>query len=127
MPTYVYRCTCGETLERVNRIAERRTNAPHHCGEPMDIVIQPPLSASVQAEAHYICPATGEKVTSRRQRKYLFEKHGLIDADDVNPGLKRAQDNLHAADKEAARQAVAGLTEGQKRAYAEAAQQITPG
>ena len=40
-------------------------------------------AGSVQGEAHYLCPVTGEQVTSWAQRRNLFAKHNLIDANEV--------------------------------------------
>lgn len=122
MPTYVYQCECGERTERINRIADRHIYAPFHCEQPMRIVPQAPM-VSVQAEANYRCPATGEVITSRRQRQYVMQKNGLIDADDVNPGLIKAQDARHAEDKRIAEECSAGLKPETRRQLAEYMQQ----
>ena len=121
MPTYVYQCECGQRTERFNRIAERYSNAPI-CHGSMAIVPQAPM-VSVQADAHYICPATGERVTSRRQRKYMMEKGGYIDADDVNPGLIKAQDKQFAEDARIAKESREGLNPETRRKLAEYMQQ----
>ncbi len=86
MPLYDYHCrTCGGARADVfNRMADCESNAPRCCDSPMSIVIQRPM-VTVQAEAHYVCPATGEKVTSWRQRRNIFAKHRLRDANDHPP------------------------------------------
>jgi hypothetical protein len=122
MPIYVYRCECGETCEESNRIDSRHSNAPSHCGHPMAIVPQASM-VSVQAEAHYVCPATGERITSRRQRAYVMQSNGLIDADDVNPGLIKAQDKRQAEDARIAKECREGLKPETQRQLAEFMQQ----
>lgn len=86
MPLYDYRCShcAAERTDVFNRMRESESNAPVCCGAPMGIVIQIPMVA-VQPEAHYVCPATRQKVTSWRQRRNLFAEHRLMDANDFPP------------------------------------------
>lgn len=95
MPTYAFRCpTCETRTELFCRMSELDAQHPSCCGAKM---VQQLFAntGSVQAEARYRCPATGELVTTRRKRRYLFEKHGLADANDyasnVEKTKKRAQ------------------------------------
>jgi hypothetical protein len=45
----------------------------------MQFVLQP-VYGHVKMECHYQCPATGQNVTTWKQRKELFAKHNLSDA-----------------------------------------------
>lgn len=82
MPLYTYACKCGHSVEEYRSVANMEIDVPVHCCEQMQIRIFAPI-AHIRAEAHYVCPVTGEKVTTRRQRKYLFDKHNLVDYDDL--------------------------------------------
>lgn len=88
MPLYTYACKCGHEVEEYRAVSKMEIDVPVHCCEQMQIRIFAPM-AHVRAEAHYICPVTGEKVTTRRQRKYLFDKHRLADYDDYGDVVGR--------------------------------------
>ena len=97
MPLYAYKCpSCGAESDDFNRIDERHTHAPNcdHCAVQMSMVI-PPVRGIVQETAHYVCPATGERVTSWRQRRNIMAKHDLVDARDINnaDARKKRRDN----------------------------------
>lgn len=69
-------------------MADRLTSAPV-CGKnathgQMGVKIQPVIGY-VQRDCHYKCPATGQMVTSNRQRKNIMREHNLIDANDFPP------------------------------------------
>ena len=51
------------------------------CDGVMQLAILSAPAAKIQPEAHYLCPATGEEVTSWRQRNNLMAKHDLVQAD----------------------------------------------
>lgn len=108
MPIYDLKCTvCGTREDHSLRVAELDSNRPTHCGAPMDVVLHAPIAAMVQAEARYRCPVTGQKVTTRRERRYLFEKHDLVDANDF--ASNREKTIKH---RERARELSAKLYEG---------------
>lgn len=88
MPLYTYACKCGWEVEEYRPVAQMEIEKPVHCGQQMQIRIMP-VMGMVRAEAHYICPATGEKVTTRRQRQYLFDKHGLADYNDIGDPIEK--------------------------------------
>ena len=77
-------------------------------------------NVNVRVDAHYICPMTGEGVTSRRRRQYLMDKHNVVDATDFRSNrekqLKRRQ-----ADRELAAQATKDLP---REVFAEAQRAI---
>lgn len=101
MPTYTYRCdTCTHVQDEFNRVAECESAAPMCCGERMSIKIQP-VMGSVQGECHYRCPATGQLVTSWKQRNEIFKRHNLMDARDMNPGFVKRESDAQIARDEA--------------------------
>ena len=116
MALYDYQCgACGSVREAYNRIAERETHAPSCCDRPMQIVHLTPPMGNVQCEAHYVCPATGERITSHRQRRNNFARHGLMDANDFTPEFCERRDTkkwerIRALAAEANRDNTAGVT-----------------
>ena len=99
---YDYLCrTCGSETEAVNRISERRTNAPVCCDERMDIIIKTAPMGFVDREIHYWCPATNKPITSRRPRNEMMKREGLVDANDiVNHKTIKARVKEHEKRKE---------------------------
>lgn len=85
MPIYAYRCSCGAETEAFNRVADRRTNAPE-CHGPMEIKLCPNLGY-VQQGCHYVCPITGNQITSHRQRANIMAEHDVVDANDFKPKI----------------------------------------
>ena len=82
---YEYECkSCGTIFSKSRRIQDRRLPAECACGGEGRFGIFSAPMGHVQPEAHYVCPATGEKVTSWRQRKNTFAKYDLIDANDFD-------------------------------------------
>lgn len=103
---YDYLCmNCGHQEERHNKIDERKTNAPVCCGEPMNIVILKAPMGFVDNMEAYKCVATGEVITSRRQRRYVMEKGDYIDANDFKktPEQRRAEKAKKQAELKAIR------------------------
>ena len=77
-------------MTRYRRVIDRRLPCTCACGANAVLGVYTAPMAHVQEEAHYMCPATGEPVTSWRQRKNIFAKHGLMDANEVDQDyLKR--------------------------------------
>lgn len=115
---YDYACpSCGSEATRVNRIAERRTNAPDCCGQKMNIVIKTAPMGFVDREIHYECVATGEKVTSRRQRNEIMARENLVDANDIIPSHKQRMEKKRKWDEK-----IAGI----KSQQAEAEKHMAP-
>lgn len=78
---YDYRCkSCRAETEAVNRIDERNTHAPICCGERMEIIIKVAPMGYVDRVINYRCPVTNEFVTTKRQRKNIMAREGLVSA-----------------------------------------------
>ena len=89
MPIYAYKCPdCGADRDAFNSIDERHTSAPNcaTCAVQMTMVISP-VRGTVKQDCHYVCPKTGQKVTSWAQRQNIFAEHGLVDGRDVTPAF----------------------------------------
>lgn len=101
MPTYQFRCpACGTVRELFCRVSEQEANRPQCCNTASETVIQPTYGY-VQSECHYKCPATGQSVTSWKQRRETFARHGLNDASDYNVEKEIAKARKKKADSEA--------------------------
>lgn len=82
MPMYEYQCVSCETrTEAFRRIADRMVPFDCDCGGVFEQKIFTAPSATVQEECHYVCPATGDKITSWRQRRNQFAEKGLTAID----------------------------------------------
>lgn len=114
---YDYLCrSCGHETEAINKIDERRTNAPVCCGEGMDIIIKKAPLGFVEREVRYRCPVTGQGVTSMRQRKDIMAREGLVDANDFEPLKKVARKNKELAEQKEYVESLRGPDVGQKEA-----------
>ena len=81
---YDYRCnTCWRQEEAFRTIAERKTKAPICCGEPMEIIITKAPMGYMGRNIDYICPVTGEHVTSKQQRRNIMAREGLVSAHEL--------------------------------------------
>lgn len=81
---YDYQCkTCGLETEEFNRIDERNTNAPLCCGQRMEIVIKSAPYGYVDRKIDYICPVTNEHVTSKKKRREIMAREGLVSAHEM--------------------------------------------
>ena len=81
---YDYKCqSCGNTAERSNRIAERHTNAPECCGQKMGIYISQAPMGYMGRNINYLCPVTGQYVTSKKQRREIMAREGLVSAHEM--------------------------------------------
>jgi putative FmdB family regulatory protein len=104
MPLYEYQCdSCETRRDEVRRIIDRNMPKTCGCGGVFEHKIFTAPVGRVQEEAHYICPATGEKVTSWAQRKNLFAKHNLVEADED----QEAENNAKRLKKKAKRDELA--------------------
>lgn len=81
---YDYKCPeCGSERDSVyNTIAERHTQAPECCSGRMEIIHKVAPMGFVDREIRYICPVTGDGVTTRKQRNEIMAREGLVDAND---------------------------------------------
>lgn len=87
MPIYAFHCpTCGAE-EDVFRKVDQRDDAPLCCDAAMKREISAPM-VSVPASFEYKCTMSGEVVSTYRKRKYLMEKHGVVDARDYTNTIK---------------------------------------
>lgn len=84
MPLYDYRCAvCGEESELYRSLSDQAT-APQHCGMDMVQIHKAAPYGAVQMEARYVCPATGQKITTWKQRHETFRRHNLADVSDMS-------------------------------------------
>jgi hypothetical protein len=77
---YEYMCeTCGRREEAVRTVAQM-LDGPVCCLAVMTKkIFTPGMRPFVASEESYQCVATGQKVTSSRQRRYILDKHELAD------------------------------------------------
>jgi len=81
---YDYKCSvCGNMTEKANKIADRHSNAPECCGQAMSIAITTAPYGYVDRPIHYRCPVTNEGVTSKKQRREIMAREGLVSAHDL--------------------------------------------
>jgi putative FmdB family regulatory protein len=82
MPVYEYQCMdCGQRHEAVRTVKERG-RGPICCGSPAEQRIFHSPPATYRQMEPYKCPATGEIITSSRQRKQIMKENNLTDASD---------------------------------------------
>ena len=100
MPMYDYQCkTCAAITTRFKKIVDRNDAPTCDCDSVMRLAILSAPATQVQPEAHYLCPATGQEVTSWRQRKNLFAKHDLIQADPDRNAETQSRNQKKARDQ----------------------------
>ena len=91
MPLYAYHCpACGREQDQFARVADRDANAPECCGAAMPRKLTAPMVQMPGGDVGYECPMSGEIVKTMRRRKYLMEKHGVVDARDYKESWARA-------------------------------------
>jgi hypothetical protein len=80
---YEYECQiCKHRTTAVRTIAERN-NGPDCCNGKMEKhIFTAPANKIPMWDVDYFCKALGQPITSMRQRKYLMDKGGLVDADE---------------------------------------------
>lgn len=80
---YQYRCPqCGKEAEAYRTIANRH-DGPPCCGLKMQIEIRTAPYGYVDREIFYKCPVTNEGVTSKRQRREILAREGLVSAHEL--------------------------------------------
>ncbi len=100
MPLYDFRCqTCEAEVEAYRSIRDSESEPPTHCGAAMVKVHKRAPMGSIQVDACYRCPVTGDAVTSRRQRSEIMKRHNLVDAlpaHEVIRDSKKRRERLNA-------------------------------
>lgn len=81
MPTYEYRCECGNEFERILPVSEYKAPQWCHCGLQGERVISRPLQVSVQRECRYDSPIDGRPITSWKQRADDLARNGCQEYD----------------------------------------------
>jgi putative FmdB family regulatory protein len=83
MPIYTYKCaSCGEVQDAFRSIANRADSPKCECGGETKPIIVPTQIAPVLgggAMPGYQCPVTDKFVTSRRERREIMKRHGLVE------------------------------------------------
>jgi putative FmdB family regulatory protein len=115
MPLYDYRCAvCGVETELYRSISDKAT-APQHCDCDMEQFHSRAPMAAVQAETHYLCPASGEKITTRKQRMESFRKYNLADVSDMSSERQHEREKKKwKAIRESANSGLNALPDGYK-------------
>jgi len=81
---YDHKCKqCGTEKEAVNSVAERHTNAPACCGEPMPIIIKTAPMGYMGRTIDYMCPVTNQHISSKAQRRDVMARNGLAPAHEL--------------------------------------------
>lgn len=76
MPLYTYKCLkCGK-IEDAYRSIDDRNNSPE-CHGNMEKIIVPTMVQPMLPE--YLCPVTGEFVTSRVRRREIMKENNLYE------------------------------------------------
>ncbi len=82
MPLYDFRCDHCGTAREVYRTLSDDTK-PECCDHEMTQIHTSAPYGSVRMEAHYRCPATGQGVTTWKQRREIMARHNLVDVSDM--------------------------------------------
>ena len=81
----------------MNRVDDRHINAPMCC-EQTKLVIKPvQIQAQILGGGNlpgYLCPVTGDYVTSRTKRREIMKEHNLIETGDSNRHSKNREQML---------------------------------
>ncbi len=98
MPLYTYACPeCGGVDTEFNTVQNRHAG-PVCCGRTMLLEITATQVSTVLgggAMQGYKCPITGNWVTSRKQRREIMARHGLVEAgDSTTKGRERKEQML---------------------------------
>lgn len=85
MPLYTYRCPkCGDVRTEFNTVSDRHAG-PECCGDVSVLEITPTQLGNVLGGGSmpgYLCPVSGEYVTSRQQRREIMARNNLVEAGD---------------------------------------------
>jgi hypothetical protein len=101
---YEYKCVTCHKKATATRPMKDRHIGPICCNEPMEKhIFTPgmPNGSWGDHSLHYKCVATGENITSAKQRSDIMERNGLSDArefDQPDPGaLQQEHDEVYAS------------------------------
>lgn len=80
MPTYVFECENGHRFEKVLRIADYNSPQKCECGSTANRKTVPTmLSPDIANWDTYTSPATGNLITSKKQRREDMKRSGCVD------------------------------------------------
>lgn len=93
MPLYTHFCNeCGHEQAVFAKVAERDDCAPDCCGVKTSRVLDAPMvQVPGGLDVRYVCPMSGEQVTSMRRRQYLMEREGVVDSRDLTTQWERTK------------------------------------
>lgn len=90
MPLYDYECQDGHKFDRFLSLKDYKEPQTCDCGKPAKKLITPTmLNCDIQPWDSYISPASGDLITSYKDRRRDMEKTGCVDYD---PGMKTDQE-----------------------------------
>ncbi len=84
---YEYQCNnCDHVMDLWRSVAQR--NDPASCelcsSDMKKVLLTAPAGIVTEVDLRYVCPVTGQQITSWRERKNTFAKYDLIDANEVD-------------------------------------------
>lgn len=114
MPLYEYECrTCGHHTSDWRTVEQRHTQAPEHCGRPMELVIGAP--AVLGDLPGYVSPTTGRWIEGRKARRDDLARSNCRPWEGFEQERKEAQRRLKYLEEKEDR----ALTEAAHKAWAE--------
>lgn len=98
MPTYSYRCECGETFDRILRLKNFDTPQMCACGKQASRVIVAP--AVIGDYAGYPCPVTGKWIEGRKAHQENLARTGcrVLEPGETESAVRRRQEQEAAYD-----------------------------
>jgi len=101
MPTYQYKCECGNKFELFCRMTEHKNTADCQCGKTAKQIINAPRLIIVK-DIYYDSPIDGRPITSEAARREDLARNNCIEYDpcmrqDID---KRARENEIKLDNE---------------------------
>ena len=98
MPTYSYRCECGETFDRILRLKDFDTPQMCACGKQASRVIVAP--AVIGDYAGYSCPVTGNWIEGRKAHQENLARTGcrVLEPGETESAVRRRQEQEAAYD-----------------------------
>lgn len=98
MPTYSYRCECGETFDRILRLKDFDMPQMCVCGKQASRVIVAP--AVIGDYAGYPCPVTGNWIEGRKAHQENLARTGcrVLEPGETESAIRRRQEQEAAYD-----------------------------
>lgn len=98
MPTYSYRCECGETFDRFLRLKDFDTPQMCTCGRQASRVIGAPFV--MRDYAGYSCPVTGKWIEGRKAHRENLARTGcrVLEPGETESAVRRRQEQEAAYD-----------------------------